>query len=248
MKHARFSLFGLVALTSVFLAAGCAGSLTGSAEASASVSVEAGYFFGHDLRSEQSVVYVLDLSGSMSANSGSVAEQAGTDLAGEAAGGVTGRFLGKGAGNAVEDRVKRLKKKIEKVKLHLIASLQGLPQGSQFNVILFSDGVQTLSPGMILTSGASKAAVGVFVDQLEEGGSTNMYAALEAALYTPARHIILLTDGLPTSTSSGAVLDLAARQNDGTRIISTVGVGGGQAREFLATLANENGGNYTMYD
>ena len=237
----------LASLVLVSATAGCMAGAGGSASASATVSVKTGHFFGHDLRRAPSVVYVLDLSGSMSESSGTIVEQVGTDAAASAAGGLAGGLLGRGTGRAVEHKVKSLKKKIEKVKLHLMASLQGLPEGATFNLILFADGVQQLAPGMIVANGFSTTAVTAFVSRLEEGGSTNMYAAIEAALYTPAAHIIVLTDGLPTSSSPDDVLDLIARHNDGRRVVSTVGVGGDQAREFLATMAAENNGTYQMY-
>lgn len=185
----------------------------------------------------------------MSESSGSVVEQAGTDAAGEAVGGLTGAFLGRGAGNYAKKRVKKLKKKIEKVKLHTIASLNGLPNTARFNLVMFSDGVQRLSPGMIRADGFSVAAVSLFVDRLEAGGSTNLYSAVEAALYSNPTHIIVLTDGMPTSSTPEDILDLVAEYNpDGEIKVSTVGVGGDQARTFLSELAEDNGGSYTMYD
>jgi hypothetical protein len=42
--------------------------------------IQPGYFFGHDLRQAKSIVYVLDLSGSMRGGSGSVVENVGTDV------------------------------------------------------------------------------------------------------------------------------------------------------------------------
>lgn len=221
----------------------------GACSASASVTVKPGHFFGHDLTQNQSVVYVLDLSGSMADSSGSVVEQAGTRAAGEAVGGIGGMLFGRQAGNALEDRVKRLRKKIEKVKLHLIASLQGLPNGSTFNVVLFSDGVQKLAPGLLVSNPTTNGLVSLFVDRLEEGGGTNMYAALEAGIFSGAEHVILLTDGMPTSSSPEDILALAQSQAGprGVRI-STVGVGGDQAYSFLHQLAEENGGTAMSYD
>ena len=46
-------------------------------DTSRSLRLENGFFFGHDLRSEDSVAYVLDLSGSMSDRTGTAAEQVG---------------------------------------------------------------------------------------------------------------------------------------------------------------------------
>lgn len=219
-----------------------------SASGSASATLETGHFFGHDLRRARSVVYVIDLSGSMAEESGSILERKGTELGAAAAGGVVGAYLGSGAGDATRDRIESLQKKVERVKMHLIASLQGLPTGARFNVITFSDGVQRLAPGLVHASPATVGLVSGFVSQLEEGGSTNMYAAMEAALFGGAEHIIVLTDGQPTSTSSEAVLDLVRRFDQGQVRVSTVGVGGDQAREFLATLAAEHRGTYTQYD
>jgi hypothetical protein len=64
-------------------------------------------------------------------------------------------FFGRRTGRAVESNIQKLKQKVEKVKVHLIASLNGLPPGSVFNVILFSNGVQKLAPGMIEANPAS---------------------------------------------------------------------------------------------
>lgn len=225
------------------LAAGCMFS------GRASVRVETGFFFGLDVRQERSVLYVLDLSGSMSETSGTVVEQAGTDATGKLAGTVTGGFLGRRAGNAVESRIKKLKKKVEKVKLHLIASLHGLPVDATFNIILFSNGVHKLSPTPIPATAGNIALVSAFVARLEEGGGTNMYAAIEAAMLEHPGHVILLTDGLPTSSTPDAILDMVRGYNAGGGIVvSTVGVGIDQARGFLAALADENGGTFTMYN
>ncbi len=230
-----------------FLMAGCAASL-GGGSSEPSAPVQQGHFFGHDLRNDVSVVYVLDLSGSMSAATGSEVEQAGTRMAGDAAGRLTRGIFGSRTGAAVQQKIEDLNKRIEKVKLHLIASLSGLPRGARFNVVLFSDGVQKLSPGMIYANGFTVAAISAFVAQLKEGGSTNMYEAVDAALATGARHLILLTDGEPTSSTPQAILDLVHRRNRGGRLtVSTVGVGEG-GQEFLATLAAQNGGSYAGYN
>src|SRR5262245_59285274 len=122
------------------VAASVAAGLGGCA-ASGSVSIQPGYFFGHDLRHEQSVVYVLDLSGSMRGGSGSIAENVGTSVGARVSGGLVGGLFGKKTGNMVEENIQKLRQKVEKVKLHLIASLNGLPPGSRFNVLLFSNGV-----------------------------------------------------------------------------------------------------------
>jgi len=214
-----------------------------------SVSIQPGYFFGHDLRAARSVVYVLDLSGSMRGGSGSVVENVGTGVAASAGGSLVGGFLGRRTGRMVENNVQKMQQKVEKVKLHLIASLNGLPQGSQFNVVLFSDGVQKLAPGMIPVTPATVGLVSAFVSRLEASGSTSLGAAIGAGLATGGRQVIVLTDGLPTDASPDQILGYVAQQNAAhTMTVSTVGVGHDQDLRFLQTLAQMNGGHFVAYD
>jgi Mg-chelatase subunit ChlD len=219
------------------------------ASGGATVSVQPGYFFGHDLRQAQSVVYVLDLSGSMRGGSGSVVENVGTDVAAKATGSLVGGFLGRRTGRVAEDNIKKLQQKVEKVKLHLIASLNGLPQGSQFNVVLFSSGVQKLSPVMVPVTPGTVALVSAFVARLEAGGSTSLGSAIMAGLHTGGNQVIILTDGLPTDASPQQILSIVARENyQRTLRVSTVGVGHDQDLSFLRQLAYENGGAFMSYD
>ena len=128
----------------------------------------------------------------MSARSGSIVSQAGNSATSKVGGVLSRGLLGRKSGNKVEKRIADSNKKIELVKLHLIASIQGLPTGAQFNIILFSNGVQKLAPGMIVSTAGSKALVSAFVDRLKSGGGTNMYSALEAGLFSGAQQVILL--------------------------------------------------------
>ncbi len=223
------------------LATGCSGHAT--------VRVQPGFFFGHDVRKAKSVAYVLDLSGSMSEQSGSVVEQVGTGAAAKAGGSLAGGLLGHSAGQAVEDRVKKLQQKVEKVKLHLIASLNGLPPTSQFNVVLFSDGVQKLSPVMVMVNPGTVGLVSAFVAKLEAGGSTSLGTAINVGLHTGGNQVIVLTDGIPTDISPQEIINMVARENVGHAIrVSTVGVGHDQDFSFLRDLAVQNGGVFMSYD
>jgi hypothetical protein len=231
----------MAAAVALMAAAGCS--------TQSGASIQPGYFFGHDLRQAKSVVYVLDLSGSMRGGSGSIAENVGTDVAAQAGGSLVGGFLGRRTGRAVESNIQKLRQKVEKVKLHLIASLNGLPPGSVFNVLLFSSGVQKLAPGMIETTPASVGLVSAFVSQLEAHGSTSLGAAITAGLQTGGQQIIVLTDGLPTDASPQQIMHMVARANAAhTMSISTVGVGHDQDLGFLRDLAMANGGSFVSYD
>ena len=236
------SLISIAALTmTVGVAAGCS--------TQSGASIQPGYFFGHDLRQAKSIVYVLDLSGSMRGRSGSVAENVGTDVAAKAGGSLVGGWLGKRTGRTVEANIQKLQQKVEKVKLHLIASLNGLPPGSLFNVLLFSNGVQKLAPGMIEATPAAIGLVSAFVSQLEASGSTSLGAAITAGLQTGGQQIMVLTDGQPTDASPRQIMHMVAQANAAhTMTIWTVGVGHDQDLSFLRDLALANGGAFVSYD
>jgi VWA domain-containing protein len=216
-------------------------------DSSRSLRLENGFFFGHDLRQEDSVVYVLDLSGSMSGRTGSVMEQVGKDTAAKAGSSLIGGMTG-GVGSEAADSVLNMDKKVELVKDHLIASLRGLPAGAQFNVILFSNDVQRLAPTMVTANAASTNIVGAFVSRLKEGGSTSLKSAIMAGLDSQAKDLLVLTDGLPTDSTPDEILTTVKERNGNqAHRLSTVGVGDDQAKDFLTRLATENGGKYTAY-
>ena len=225
------------------------GAIPSGCQGHAGVSVQPGFFFGHDLRAATSVVYVLDLSGSMREGTGSVVEQVGTGVAAQVGGNLVGGFLGRRTGRAVEDNVKKLQQKVEKVKLHLIASLNGLPTGSQFNVVLFSSGVQKLSPVMVPVNTGTVGLVSSFVSRLEAQGSTSLGSAISVGLHTGGNQIIVLTDGLPTDSSPQQILQMVANENyNHAVVVSSVGVGNDQDFSFLRDLAVQNGGSFVSYE
>jgi Mg-chelatase subunit ChlD len=242
----RSFLLGMAAGTGASM--GCSIFSTRTAvDTSRSLRLENGFFFGHDLRQEDSVVYVLDLSGSMSGRTGSVAEQLGKDTAAQAGGSLISGITG-GVGSEAADSVLSMDKKVELVKDHLIASLRGLPAGAQFNIILFSDEVRRLAPTLVTANAASTNIVGAFVSRLKEGGSTSLKGAIMAGLDSEAKDLLVLTDGLPTDSTPEEILSSVKQRNEGQgHRVSTVGVGDDQAKDFLTQLATQNGGKYTAY-
>lgn len=226
------------------------GSVTNSAATSSrSLRLDAGFFFGHDVRRFKSVVYVLDLSGSMSGRSGGAAEQMGRGAASNVGGSVISGVAGNDVGSAAQSTVLDMDKKVELVKDHLNASLRGLPSDATFNIVMFSGEVAKLSPTMLTANAGTTAVVSAFVSRLKEGGSTNMKAAIEAGLDSEAQDIMVLTDGIPTDATPEEILSMVAGRNaDHHRRVFTVGVGADQAEDFLSKLARQNGGTYQAYE
>ena len=216
---------------------------------SRSFRLESGYFFGHDVHAFQSITYVLDLSGSMSERTGTVVEQVGKGAAANVGGSMLRGVAGNTVGGAAADTVLSMDKKVELVKDHLNASLRGLSDGAEFNVVLFSDGIQKLAPGMVPASGFTTTLVSAFVSQLREGGGTSMKSAIEAGLNTDAEDLMVLTDGLPTDATPDSILAMVASYTERRpRRIFTVGVGSDQAGDFLSRLATEHDGQYLAYE
>ena len=235
------------------VALGCGGSgvlsLNSAATMSRSMRLESGFFFGHDVRASNSITYVLDLSGSMSERTGTVVEQVGKDAAADVGGSMLRGVAGQSVGGAAANTVLNMDKKVELVKDHLSASLRGLPTGAEFNVVLFSNGVQKLAPGMVPASGVTTSLVSGFVSQLREGGSTSMKSAIAAGLDTEADDLMILTDGLPTDAAPEDILAMVSESvAQRPRRIFTVGVGDDQARDFLTRLAVDHGGEYLAYE
>lgn len=251
----RYSLvLGLAAAVALAPAlSGCVRMGARAAFASArSARFDDGFFFGHDVRLYRKVVYVLDLSGSMQGHTGSIATQVGTSAGASVGGSLVGGLAGNDIGHEAGGAVAGLDQKVELVKDHLLASLRGLPPGSEFNVILFSNHVQQLAPSFVSASGLSTGLVSAFVAQLGAGGSTSLMSAIEAGLATDAEEVMVLTDGLPTDASPADILAMVHERQGGLgekrKRIYSVGVGADQARDFLTRLAQDNGGKYMAYD
>ncbi|MHC4823165.1 MAG: HEAT repeat domain-containing protein [Planctomycetota bacterium] len=117
---------------------------------------------------------------------------------------------------------------------------------TRFSVVLFSSGVQVwrelLVPGT--PENADKARG--YLENVRPEGPTNLYGALMTALsFQDVQTIFLLTDGDPTFgriVMPEAILAELDRVNrDRNVVINTIAAGDVRA-EFLADLANDNGG------
>ena len=95
-------------------------------------------------------------------------------------------------------------KKIEQARNALRFVLNNLRDDDTFNIIAYDDRVETFKPELQrYGSGARDEAIR-YVDNIREGGSTNIDAALKAALgmiHDDSRpsYVLFLTDGLPTA-------------------------------------------------
>lgn len=203
-------------------------------------------FFDLDLRSDR-VLFVLDFSGSM-------AEP------------VTLKRTGTVAAKAGETTTKAQLVVAEMKKL-----VMSMPDGAQFNLVVFSDEVRCWRqdreglPTLVkLDDTARDDLVGSFLDALKPQGATNLYGALDKALGFGGRGLFdkfyetafdtlyVLSDGAP---SWGEVTDKdeirrRVRETNGLRriAINCVTFGEKNDTDFLRLMAEENGGRHIHVD
>jgi hypothetical protein len=198
-------------------------------------------FFDLDIRTDR-VLFVLDFSGSMAEpvtlkTTGTVA-RAGTTTT-----------------------------KAELVVAEMKRIVMSLPEGTMFNMVVFSDEVHAWRqdreghPGLVkLDDNAKDDLVGSFLDGLKPLGATNLYGALDKALGFGGRGLFdkyyetafdtlyVLSDGAP---SWGEVTDKdeirrRVRETNALRRITIhcVTFGDKNDTDFLRLMAEENGGRH----
>ncbi|MEX0742536.1 MAG: VWA domain-containing protein, partial [Phycisphaeraceae bacterium] len=129
-------------------------------------------------------------------------------------------------------------------------ALRTLNDGDRFNILLFAEEVQTLSPdGLLEANDANIEKAQTFLNQAQASGGTDVNRALSQLLVRdvpPDRvyQIILLSDGVPTrgSINPRNIIDIITRENDRVASIYAVGVSDKQDRKLLELLAYRNKG------
>jgi len=140
-------------------------------------------------------------------------------------------------------------KKLEQAKGALKFVLENLRQGDLFNVIAYDSDVEAFRPELQRFDDASRRAAVGFVEGLYAGGSTNIDAALRAALRqlqdaSRPNYVLFLTDGLPTTgvTNEMKICENAREANRVRARIFTFGVGFDVNARLLERLARDSHG------
>lgn len=188
------------------------------------------------------IIYVVDVSGSMSADSKDPGKE-----------------------NADPDAKKRIDIAREELKkaVQSLTSKEGDERGeATFNIVIFATTVTVYKPGVMIT--ASKANKDAAVKWIDENvvptDLTNIFDAIEQAfnivsatndaknLKKGADTIFLMTDGAPNRGKffePDLILKEVKRMNATRKLtIHTIGVGEGHNAPLLQTLAAQNGGQY----
>jgi von Willebrand factor type A domain/HEAT repeats len=156
--------------------------------------------------------------------------------------------------------------RLEYVQAELVAAIEEqLGEDDLFNIVVFSDGVQTFKRELVRASRGNKRQATRFVQSLQPDGDTNIHDALQAAFANEGVDTIyFLTDGNPNRGEVTALDDIhgAVRQwnaGRGVRLHTVAFLAGdpelfgvaenkGMSERFLRALAEAHDGTFTMFE
>jgi len=136
--------------------------------------------------------------------------------------------------------------------------LDRLNEQDRFNLVVYSDRVDTLWEHLQPADAAHRQEAAAWVDQITAAGGTDIHSALQTAMgmcgppvtsatgmpVSPPQYVIFLTDGLPTigNTNEAQILGDAKRANWGGVRLFTFGVGYDVNVRLLDKLVGDNRG------
>lgn len=137
--------------------------------------------------------------------------------------------------------------KIEQAKAAVLQVIEALSPGEYFNIIDYSDNIQTFSPRPVARSDETIRQAREYVGNIQAIGGTNIHDALVEALRQPPTAgtlpvVLFLTDGLPTigQTRESAIREAAEKGNQHGRRIFTFGVGFDVNAPMLTAIARQS--------
>jgi Ca-activated chloride channel family protein len=143
-------------------------------------------------------------------------------------------------------------KKIDQARRALRFVLDNLREDDTFNIVAYDDRVETFRPELLRYSPRTRDEAVRFVDNIREGGSTDINSALKAALAmipdsSRPSYVLFLTDGLPTAgeTNEMAIAENCRKANDRRARIFVFGVGFDVNARLLDRLSGGNSGTST---
>lgn len=144
----------------------------------------------------------------------------------------------------------------DKMKQALAAAAQiieGLEEGEAFNIIDYSDSIQSFADAPVIKSRETAAQARSYLGRIQASGGTNIHdALLEALRGRPTEGmlpmVLFLTDGLPTvgERSEVAIREAVKKANDDDRRIFSFGVGFDVNTPLLSNVSKASRGAATF--
>jgi Ca-activated chloride channel homolog len=136
--------------------------------------------------------------------------------------------------------------KLKQVKEAALQIIAGLANGEAFNVVIYSNTVESFSKKPVIKDSQTERAAKAYIDGITAIGGTNIYDALKYAFdQEPTAGtlpiVLFLTDGLPTvgRLSETEIRELAVKSNPHKRRVFTFGVGLDVNAPLLEAIADE---------
>ena len=140
-------------------------------------------------------------------------------------------------------------KKIEQARKALNSVLNNLRDEDLFNILVYDDRVESFKPELQRYGSRVRDEAVRFVDNIREGGSTNIDSALKTALAmiqdtSRPSYVLFLTDGLPTAgeTRELSIADNCRQANARRARVFCFGVGYDVNARLLDRLSGGNSG------
>ncbi|WP_250846864.1 VIT domain-containing protein [Aquisphaera insulae] len=140
-------------------------------------------------------------------------------------------------------------RKIEQARKALRSVLNNLREDDLFNIVVYDDRVESFRPELERFTSRTREEAERYVDNIREGGSTNIDSALKAALGmirddSRPSYVLFLTDGLPTTgeTQELKIAENCRQANARRAKIFCFGVGYDVNARLLDRLSGSNSG------
>jgi hypothetical protein len=146
--------------------------------------------------------------------------------------------------------------RITNAKAELRKTIEGLPGGTQFNIVAYNSTLIPWKNALQTTSSDAKGKATTWVNGLKANGATHTFDALRIALDQQPEAMYVLTDGKPTGGTlidPVDILNALKQQNKYRRTtIHVIGLDPGPEKgvfsQFLQELAAQNWGQYRRVD
>lgn len=142
---------------------------------------------------------------------------------------------------------------LEQARAAALQVIEGLEDGEAFNIIVYNEFVELLSPEPVVKNHETLHAARAHLQSIRARGGTNIHDALAEALRMKATPgflplVLFLTDGLPTVglTSERSIRELAEKGNRHNRRVFTFGVGVDVNTPLLDRIALDTRGASTF--
>jgi hypothetical protein len=200
-----------------------------------------GKIYGLDVTQYPNIVFVVDFSGSMEAQTGGMTERT---VAGKVEGKLGG-LVGGRAGGKVQDELANRRKKVEEAKREVAGAIEGLGDGQSFGIVYFDDTPRMWKEELVAADESVRKEASKFIKKVEGGGGTGIKQAVEMGFGLSPETVVLVTDGAPTDASPDEILARISELNpEKAVVVHAVGVGEDHDVKFMRAVADQNGGQY----